>query len=117
LMAYSNIEDQRRYAAAHYQANKEVYKARARAQNRKHIEDVKALLRSSKAKPCADCGVQYPSYVMQFDHPPGQKNFTIGGKGRHASITKIQREIALCQVVCANCHAMRTHNRRVQGSS
>jgi hypothetical protein len=31
----------------------------------------KRLIRQAKARPCADCGVLYPYYVMDFDHRPG----------------------------------------------
>ncbi len=64
-----------------------------------------------KNVPCADCGVRYPPYVMQFDHRPGEiKLFTIA-KNWQYSKEKILAEIAKCDIVCANCHAERTHSR------
>ena len=70
------------------------------------------LIRDAKDRPCADCGVQYPYYVMQFDHVRGEKKFNLGG-GWNNSIEAIQEEIAKCDVVCANCHAERTYQRMV----
>lgn len=78
-----------------------------------HRRRMAALIRAEKDKPCKDCVVAYPYYVMHFDH--------LGGKVISVSRTvragwserKIREEIAKCDVVCANCHAERTHNRRV----
>ncbi|TSC76687.1 MAG: hypothetical protein G01um101429_1156 [Parcubacteria group bacterium Gr01-1014_29] len=66
----------------------------------------------SKDVPCADCGKKYHWYVMDFDHVRGKKFFplsqsSVGGR----SIETIKREIAKCDIVCTNCHRMRTYNR------
>lgn len=63
---------------------------------------------------CADCRDNYPYWVMQFDHI-GDKLFNIGNFRQHTqSLGRIKQEIAKCEVVCANCHANRTHLRRSQ---
>ena len=64
------------------------------------------LVRAAKAVPCADCGVQYPYYVMDFDHVRGEKLFEISAGHRHIAL--LLDEIAKCDVVCANCHRART---------
>ena len=66
-----------------------------------------------KDKPCTDCKIQYPPYVMQFDHVRGRKSFTIGSLYYKKTLAQIMKEIDKCEVVCANCHAERTHRRRV----
>jgi hypothetical protein len=66
----------------------------------------KLIVIAAKDVPCADCGVKYPTCVMQFDHVRGEKKFNIGGGVR--GISSIIAEIAKCEVVCANCHALRT---------
>jgi hypothetical protein len=81
----------------------------AQAARRKLVK-TKEYLRAAKSKPCMDCGVQYPYYVMQFDHVRGTKEYTLASSGR-ISIPKLQAEIQKCDVVCANCHATRTFNR------
>lgn len=49
---------------------------------------------------------------MQFDHVRGEKAFTIGHAVRVVSrIEALLTEIEKCDVVCANCHAIRTHER------
>jgi len=81
---------------------------------KKYRERNKVHIRQAKQKPCVDCDVEYPWYVMQFDHVPerGDKSFGLG-YGQHGthSLKIIDAEIAKCDVVCANCHAERTHNR------
>jgi hypothetical protein len=78
----------------------------------------RAIISAAKAHPCADCGVQYPPYVMQLDHR-GDKLFTVssllssgqmkGAQRRDITMEMLLAEIAKCDVVCANCHAARTY--------
>jgi hypothetical protein len=69
--------------------------------------------RAQKSRPCHDCGIQYPYYIMQFDHVRGQKMFNLSkcASSPHSK-KKVEAEIAKCEVVCANCHASRTWQRR-----
>lgn len=71
-----------------------------------------AVLRSLKDGPCVDCGIRYPYYVMQFDHVKGVKKFDIGRGGVNRRLEVLMEEIAKCELVCANCHAVRTHLRK-----
>lgn len=73
----------------------------------------KAWLSSLKTGPCLDCGVSYPPYVMHFDHrDPKSKQFQIAQSLTRA-FRMVLKEIAKCDLVCANCHAERTHRRKV----
>ena len=67
-----------------------------------------------REQPCTDCGVLYPPEVMEFDHVPGRgkKLYNIGQFKYEPMTQKIKDELAKCDVVCANCHRMRTHSRR-----
>ena len=66
-----------------------------------------------RERECADCGFsgkEFP-YVLDFDHIRGgtQKKFNIGSWSRSVlSVEAITREIEKCQLVCANCHRIRT---------
>lgn len=74
----------------------------------------RAIIEEAKDNPCLDCGIKYPPYVMQFDHL-GDKKFNIGSATAHnPKPDKLRAEIAKCEVVCANCHAIRTYNRRMR---
>ena len=64
-------------------------------------------------KGCLDCGYNAHSEALEFDHKPGtEKLFNVGEKIGALSIDKVWDEIAKCEVVCANCHAIRTATRR-----
>lgn len=64
---------------------------------------------------CADCGYREHPAALEFDHRPGEeKSFNIGEKMGCYSLTRIMEEIAKCEVVCANCHAIRTVERRTR---
>ena len=64
-------------------------------------------------KGCADCGYAAHPAAMEFDHVNGDdKCFNIGEKIGAYTREVIWAEIAKCEVVCANCHAIRTANRR-----
>ena len=73
----------------------------------------KAWLISLKAgKPCTDCGRIFPHQVMQWDHRPGtEKLGEISGEFRKRTREEILAEIAKCDLVCTNCHAIRTFSR------
>jgi hypothetical protein len=117
-MPYADPRDQARYAAEHYAANKDLYKARAKASRAAQGERVRRLIAAAKAVPCQDCGQRYPPYVMEFDHlDPSTKSFNISDVRYNAhSLRRIKVEIAKCEVVCANCHRERTHKRRRSAS-
>lgn len=100
------------YSKAHYEQNKGYY----RAKRRESRDRRRAIVRSAKEKPCADCGVRYPYYVMQFDHRGG-KSFTISQNWHKVRLTVLVAEIAKCDVICANCHAVRTYQAAEQGLS
>ena len=64
------------------------------------------------AKGCADCGYNAHPAALEFDHVNGKKLFNIGEEIGSYSREKLWEEIAKCDVVCANCHSIRTANRR-----
>jgi hypothetical protein len=66
-----------------------------------------------EGKPCADCGSVLPPAVMQWDHLPGtDKTAELGRLWRTYCKQRVLDEIAKCELVCANCHALRTLRRR-----
>lgn len=88
--------------------------ARNRIRNARLKEEASALASAAKSRPCVDCGIQYPPWVMQFDHVRGTKLFDISTAVNRlrCSLSTLMAEIEKCDVVCANCHADRTHKRR-----
>lgn len=95
---------------SHYRRRKRLYLDR----NLRAYAERRQMVLEAKSRPCADCGVAYPYYVMDSDHRDGvRKEFLLHSI---TAVTKraITREIAKCDVVCANCHRERTHRRRMQ---
>ena len=71
-------------------------------------------LRDLKTKtPCVDCGINYPYYVMDFDHVRGVKHANVMELVSTLSKKRIDLEIAKCEIVCSNCHRIRTHMRKM----
>jgi hypothetical protein len=55
---------------------------------------------------------------MTFDHLPGAtKRGHIADLIRHGCIGLARAELAKCEIVCSNCHAVRTYVRREQARS
>ena len=69
-------------------------------------------LKELKSGPCTDCGVSYPYYVMQFDHVGTDKVADVSKLISLKAWQTVLDEIKKCELVCANCHAERTHFRR-----
>lgn len=77
--------------------------ANRRARRRREwLNDLKA------GKPCADCGGMFPTFCMDFDHRDRSEKFKNVSAMLMYSIDRIEQEIAKCDLVCANCHRMRT---------
>lgn len=73
-----------------------------------------AYINSLKDKPCMDCGKKFPTVCMDFDHIPGKgKTFGIAVWASEPSIpwNAITDELARCELVCSNCHRVRTKQR------
>lgn len=105
-------ERQAAYARKHYDANKEAMKIRAAEATARRRAAIRQYLSEAKNVPCADCGESYPYYVMDFDHI-GEKLFDIGNAASLGkTLQKVIDEVAKCEVVCSNCHRIRTHIRR-----
>ena len=64
-----------------------------------------------KNVPCHDCGKRYPPYVMDFDHRPDTLKRKYISQMRTDRWEDVLVEIDKCDVVCANCHRMRTWKR------
>ncbi|MCA9388776.1 hypothetical protein KC644_03380 [Candidatus Berkelbacteria bacterium] len=112
-MAYKNVEDRRAAIRRHYHANKEKYlekNRKRRAKLRKYIADIKSKT------PCTDCKIQYPYYVMDFDHLSSKKGI-ISKVVASNNLKALKDEIAKCEIVCSNCHRKRTYSRLSPGSS
>ena len=82
--------------------------AKQKAYLAQYLRDLKT------STPCVDCRINYPYYVMDFDHVRGTKQANVAELINTLSKKKIDLEIAKCEIVCSNCHRIRTHHRKIK---
>ena len=102
----ANKTKQAEYSHRHYMKNRVMVLAK----RKRRYKEIRVKIVSHKKQPCMDCGVEYPSYVMDLDHRRGVKKLIVPAEICRMgwSDTKIETELAKCDVVCANCHRIRT---------
>lgn len=100
------------YNVAWYQKNKERHQSMVAVNRKLRLEEVNDFVNWLKSSPCADCRINYPSYVMDFDHLRDKK-FSIASSKWKTQET-IWAEIQKCEVVCSNCHRERTYRRTLK---
>lgn len=66
------------------------------------------VIAAAKDNVCTDCRVKYHPWAMEFDHVRGEKKFDIS---KCCPRKDLDEELAKCDLVCANCHRIRTHTR------
>jgi hypothetical protein len=94
---------------ARYLPSEKAYRTRKRAELARYVDAIKMK------RGCADCGYRGHPAALDFDHLPGtQKRHLVSKYFR--SKPALEDEIAKCDVVCANCHRIRTWNRRRRSS-
>ena len=67
--------------------------------------------------PCSDCGEIFPVWVMHWEHlPEFEKTDDISIMVTSRTREAVLEELKKCELVCANCHVMRTVNRARRAS-
>ncbi len=94
--------------------------ARWRDRNRQQINAQRAqdrlarraeVARLKEESPCSDCGGYFPSVCMDYDHVGTDKVANVARLISDGPMEKILAEIAKCELVCSNCHRIRTARR------
>ncbi len=110
-MPYKDKDKQREAQRIWASNNKSTCNKHRIAHKRKNIEMVRDI---KELSPCMDCGQFFPYPAMQFDHRVGE--IKLGNVATMVSQNQARRkiidEIAKCDLVCANCHSIRTAKRR-----
>jgi hypothetical protein len=106
----------REYMRTWYQRNKDIHMQRVLRVTQRQREFARRFVDNAKSQPCLDCGVQFPPCAMDFDHVRGTKVADLARlRLARGGWSKLVDEIAKCEVVCANCHRLRTKLRRDGG--
>lgn len=103
------LSNETRRAWYHKNKNREGFleNINAKAVNRNRA--VKSFLAEYKLNAgCSDCGFDVHHVALEFDHINGEKSFNVCDA---KSIQHAKNEILKCEVVCSNCHRIRTYMR------
>ena len=82
--------------------------------NKKQLK--KKLAEIKETSGCVDCGINN-HILLDFDHIRDKKYNISRMIHDGFSWAAIKKEIAKCEVVCANCHRIRTYNRLTDQAS
>ncbi|MBL8208572.1 MAG: hypothetical protein JNM09_30355 [Blastocatellia bacterium] len=101
------------YFKSYYGQRKEHYLKISNENRRRRQSDWRKVLEQLKSKPCTDCGKIFPPFCLDFDHLERENKVAaipvmISG---NASRERILAELEKTEVVCANCHREREHQR------
>ena len=93
----------------YYKDNKQDFIDKARVRKEKLRDRIRKL---REENPCVDCGKYYHYCQMDFDHIEN-KSFEIsrGVSELGKSWDSLKNEISKCELVCSNCHRLRTFKR------
>ena len=84
----------------------------------KSVRQRRSVIRSyinlyKQERGCMDCKEMYPYWMLEFDHLSDKKFNISGYRKKTNSLETIKAEIAKCEVVCSNCHRIRTFARNI----
>ena len=101
-----SIESARRAKATYRKKHREKVAAYDLVYKRRIRDELNAI---KLAAGCCDCGYNAHPAALDFDHVRGDKAADVPLCG---SIASALEEAKKCVVRCANCHRIRTHERR-----
>jgi hypothetical protein len=102
----------KKYARGWYRRNSKKHGASVKKNKVKMRAENRAIVIAAKSRPCADCHRTFHWICMDFDHLPGSKKVGCVSKLAYVAFKSVVRiEIAKCEVVCSNCHRLRTFTR------
>lgn len=102
------------YAKKHYALNKKSYKTAAKRSHVAIRERNRRWIHAQKVgRACMDCEREYPAICMDFDHRAGtDKVATVSQLVlSFAPLATMKKEIEKCDLICSNCHRVRTFKR------
>ena|SRR3990167_6807715 len=98
----------------HYHANPD-FKNKKIEQNKKSVLkqaqiNQEYILSYLLDKQCSDCYTE-DILVLEFDHITEDKIASVSSMIKSSKLEKLKKEINKCEVVCRNCHIIRTQRR------
>src|SRR2546425_3638883 len=100
------------YGARYYSEHRETARARLRANFlAARAENKRQLIEYLQAHPCIDCG-ETNIIVLEFDHVRDKRDNIATLMSSSRTWPRILAEVQKCEVRCANCHRLKTAQRR-----
>ena len=100
-MPHADINDKREATRRWKRQNPLLHKA---AKNRRQERSREYLYQYKLTHPCERCGEDHPGCIQFHHKDPGTKDGDLSGDCLDWGIARIEKEIAKCEVLCANCH-------------
>ena len=87
------------------------------ADMRARLASKRAVVAEAKAGGCVDCGIVNTDHpeIFDFDHVRPGKVKTVTAWVTSGTVEQMRAEMARCEVVCSNCHRIRTKAREHGG--
>jgi len=102
-------EQVKRWNQVYYQKNKKKRRAQYTAYKNRILEWYKELKKTLK---CERCGFSHPA-ALAFHHKDGSdKVMDVSVMAGRGSKKKLEEEIAKCEVLCHNCHAIHHYEEK-----
>ena len=86
------------------------YGDKKRSYDRDRLKKFRDKIWEIKSVPCMDCKRSFHPVSMDFDHREN-KELKLS-RAPYLSWSKVLEEIKKCDIVCSNCHRVRTLERR-----
>lgn len=95
-------------SAKNYYDNNEEMRKKLKERNDDHLKrNREFILEFLNSNPCVDCGENRP-ICLDFDHQKDKRGSVSKLMNTRVSIESLKKEIAKCEVRCANCHRIKT---------
>lgn len=96
---------------AYFRARGELHRKQSKAAKRRRRQRARSFVDEYlRSHPCVDCDTSDP-LVLEFDHQRDKRSGISELLAAGWSLARLQKEMALCEVVCVNCHRRRTAQR------
>ena len=108
-MPYKNKNEGRKWRRKWWASLPNDRKRKMQIKANERAKKIKIFLANYKiSKGCKDCGYKKHHSALEFDHIKGNKKINIAFA---KSINQAKKEIEKCEVVCSNCHRIRSWKR------
>ncbi len=102
------METKKQIAYKTWASKPENKRARKEYRRGRYLEKKTYLDALKVANGCDDCGNLFPSVCLDFDHRDPENKVANVSQLHSCSWETLKKEVEKCDIVCANCHRLRT---------